>query len=195
VSRAAEGALSPASSGRIEVVLIAAVADNGVIGRNNQLPWRLKSDMRHFRELTMGKPVIMGRKTFQSLFKPLKGRTAIVVTRDCNFTAPATVTARSVDAALAAARGDALRRGADAVMVAGGADLYAQLMPFADRLLITRVHAHPSGDATFPVIDENIWREIARRENSPGTDDSAAFSFLEFVRCPAVQRQESSAVG
>src|ERR1700761_1699087 len=107
------------------ITLIAAVAENGVIGRDNGLPWRLKSDMVHFRAATMGKPVVMGRKTFLSIGKPLAGRTTIVVSRDHAFTAPGIVVATSLDAALAAAHGDALRRNADAIVVAGGADIYA----------------------------------------------------------------------
>ncbi len=166
----------------IDIVLIAAVAENGVIGRDNRLPWRLKSDLRHFRKLTLGKPVVMGRKTFQSLFKPLDGRTTIVVTRDPDFSAPGIVVAPSLQAALAAARGDALRRGADAIMVAGGADIYAQAMPLADRLLITSVHDRPQGDAAFPDIDRTAWREVDRTEHLPGPDDDTGFAFVRYER-------------
>jgi len=164
------------------LVLIAAVAENGVIGRNNQLPWRLKSDMRHFRAVTMGNPVVMGRRTFQSLFKALKGRTTVVLTRDPSFMASGVVVAHSLEAALAAARGDALRRGAKAVMVAGGADIYAQAMPLADQLLISLVHDRPDGDAAFPTIDRKHWRELDRVEHSPGPDDSAGFALVRFER-------------
>jgi dihydrofolate reductase len=167
---------------RIPLVLIAAVAENGVIGRANRLPWRLKSDMQHFRSVTMGHPVVMGRKTFQSLFKPLKGRTTIVVTRDPTFTAPGGIVAPSLAAALAAARGDALRRGADAIMVAGGGDIYAQAMPVAERLIITLVHERPEGDAVFPAIDRNVWRERDRAEHPLGRDDSASFAHIVFER-------------
>jgi dihydrofolate reductase len=173
------------------LVLIAAVAENGVIGRGNQLPWRLKSDMQHFRRVTMGRPVVMGRKTFQSLFRPLAGRTTIVVTRDRDFAAPAAIVAHSLDAALAAARGDALRRGADAIMVAGGADIYAQLIAVADRLLMTMVHARPQGDALFPSIDANVWREKHRVERPAGPDDSAGFAHVEFTR----EMDQSAPVG
>ena len=123
------------------MVLVAAVADNGVIGRAGALPWRLKSDMQHFRALTFGHPVLMGRKTYQSIGKPLSGRTNIVVSRERAFAAPGVLVARDLDAALGVARGDALRRGGPAIMVIGGADLYAQTMPLASRLEITRVHA------------------------------------------------------
>ena len=105
----------------MDIVLVAAIAENGVIGRGNVLPWRLKSDMAHFRAVTMGKPVVMGRKTYLPIGKPLKGRTTIVVSRDPGFVAPGIVVASGLDAALAAAHGDALRRGADAIVIAGGA--------------------------------------------------------------------------
>lgn len=166
----------------ISLVLIAAVAENGVIGRDNRLPWRLKSDMRHFRRVTMGKPVVMGRRTFQSLMQPLKGRTTIVVSRDRVFTAPGAIVAFSLEAALAAARGEALRRGVDAIMVAGGGDIYAQAMPIADRLLITLVHARCDGDAAFPVIDRSIWCEVERAEHPAGSEDAADFAFVRFER-------------
>jgi dihydrofolate reductase len=166
----------------ISLVLIAAVAENGVIGRDNRLPWRLKSDMRHFRRVTIGKPVVMGRRTFQSLMQPLKGRTTIVVSRDRAFTAPGAIVAPSLEAALAAARGEALRRGADAIMVAGGGSIYAQAMPLADRLLITLVHARCDGDTAFPVIDRIIWREVDRAEHPAGSEDGADFAFVRFER-------------
>jgi dihydrofolate reductase len=168
----------------IPLVLVAAVAENGVIGRNNRLPWQLKSDMQRFRRVTMGHPVIMGRKTFQSLFKPLHGRTMIVVTRDPAFAAPGAVVAPSLDAALAAARGDALRRSAAAIMVAGGAEIYDAVMPLADRLLITLVHDRPDGDALFPAIEGDAWREVERAEHPPGPGDSTRFAFIEFARSP-----------
>jgi dihydrofolate reductase len=180
---------------RIPLVLIAAVAENGVIGRANRLPWRLKSDMQHFRSVTLGHPVVMGRKTFQSLFKPLKGRTTIVVTRDCTFSAPGAVVAASLAAALAAARGDALRRGAGAIMVAGGAEIYAQAMTVAERLLITLVHDRPEGDAVFPPVDTSGWREVDRVEHPPGPDDSASYAHIVFERVDRASLPEASATG
>ncbi|MGH7246804.1 MAG: dihydrofolate reductase [Pseudomonadota bacterium] len=166
----------------MDIVLVAAVADNGVIGRGNALPWRLKSDMGHFRALTMGKPVIMGRKTFLSIGKPLPGRTTIVVSRDRAFSVPGILAAPNLDAAFAAARGDALRRSADAVIVAGGADIYVQAMPQATRLALTRVHMRADGDAHFPPIDLQNWREIARSEHQPGAGDDAAFALETYAR-------------
>jgi dihydrofolate reductase len=173
----------PADSSRpIALVLVAAVAENGVIGRGGALPWRLKSDMKHFRAATMGKPVVMGRKTYLSLRKPLAGRTNIVVSRDRTFAAAGVLVASSLDRALEAARGDALRRGAAEIAVIGGADIYAQLMPVADRLLITRVRLQPDGDTKFPAIDPDVWREVERTERGAGPDDEASFTLLVYER-------------
>src|ERR1700748_656070 len=118
----------------MEVVLIVAAADNGVIGSHGAIPWRLKSDMQRLKAMTMGKPVVMGRKTFVSLRRPLPGRTNIVVTRDANYRAAGAVVTTSFDNARAVATGDALRRFATEIAVIGGAEIYAQWMPVADRL-------------------------------------------------------------
>jgi dihydrofolate reductase len=164
------------------LVLIAAVADNGVIGQDGGLPWRLKSDLRNFRALTMGKPVVMGRRTYLSIGKPLAGRTNIVVSRNRDFAAPGVVVAPGIAAALAAARGDALRRSADAVAVIGGAELYVHTIDCADRLIITHVHLQPDGDTMFPAIDPALWREVQRSEHDPGPDDAAGFTVLVYER-------------
>ncbi len=164
------------------IVLLAAVAENGVIGRGNGLPWRLKSDMAHFRACTMNKPVVMGRKTYLSIGKPLKGRTTIVVSRDRSFAAPGVLAAATLADALAAARGDALRRGADEIVVAGGGDIYAQALPLAARLAITEVHKRVDGDTAFPSLDPKIWREIARSEHAPAADDDVPFAFVRYER-------------
>ena len=164
------------------IVLVAAVAENGVIGRGNALPWRLKSDMAHFRAVTIGKPVVMGRKTYLSIGKPLAGRTTIVVSRDRAFAAPGVLVAPNFDAALAAAHGDALRRGVDSIIVAGGADIYAQAMPLAARLDITYIHRAVDGDARFPPIDGRVWHEIARDERAAAAGDDAAFAFVAYER-------------
>lgn len=166
----------------IALVLVAAVAENGVIGRDNGMPWRLSSDLRRFRARTWGKPVVMGRKTFVSVGKPLPGRTNIVVSRDANFSAPAVVVAPNLRAALQVARGDALRRDAEAIVVIGGADIYAQTLPIADRLDITLVKARPDGNVRFPPIDPNVWREIERSEQPAGRNDSADVAFITYER-------------
>jgi dihydrofolate reductase len=164
------------------IALIAAIAENGVIGRDNGLPWRLKSDLTHFRAVTMGKPVVMGRKTFLSIGRPLPGRTTIVVSRDRAFAAGGVVIAPSVDAALTVAKGDSLRRGAECIFVAGGAELYAQTMPLAERLHITYVHRTVDGDAYFPAIDRGAWHETARDEHAAAAGDDCAFSFVMYER-------------
>jgi dihydrofolate reductase len=166
----------------LDIIIVAAVAENGVIGRGNALPWRLKSDMAHFRSVTMAKPVVLGRKTFASIGKALAGRSTIVISRDQSFNAPGIVVAPNFDAALATARGDALRRNAGAVIVAGGADIYAQALPLATRLVMTEVHKRVDGDARFPAIDHKIWRESARSEQRPGAEDEAAFAFVTYER-------------
>ncbi len=176
----------------MDIVVLAAVAENGVIGRGNALPWRIKSDMAHFRALTMGKPVVVGRKTYLSIGKPLKGRTTIVVSRDRAFAAPGIVVAPNLEAALAAARGDALRRGADAIIVAGGADIYVQALPVAARLAITEVHARVEGDAHFPVIDPTVWREVARSERQPAADDKVSFAFVSYERANEAAKRPAS---
>jgi dihydrofolate reductase len=177
----------PRAGPRIEIVLIAAVADNGVIGRGGVLPWRLKSDMLRLRALTWGKPVVVGRTTYLSFTKkPLPGRTNIVVSRNQNFTAAGALVASRLDAALEAARGDALRRAVAEIIVLGGADIYAQTMAIADRLVITRVHLKPDGDAKFPAIDPDIWRQTDESEHPAGPDDDASFTTVAYERRAAL---------
>ena len=178
----------------MDIIIVAAVAANGVIGRDNGLPWRLKSDLMNFRAVTMGKPVIMGRRTFQSLGRQLKDRTVIVVSRDPAFTARGAIVAPTFDAALATARGDALRRRADAIIVAGGADIYAQALPLATRLWITEVHKAVDGNVRFPAIDPEVWRESARNEHKPAAEDEAAFAFVTYERTAdhATKRQTAA---
>jgi len=166
----------------MKIVLVAAIGENNVIGRDGQLPWRLKSDLKHFRELTIGKPVVMGRKTFESIGKPLAGRTNIVLTRDLSVKVPGGALATSLDAALGYARDDARKRGVDEIMVIGGSDVFADTLPLARRLEITHVHAAPEGDAYFPPIDPPVWREVVRREYPAGPDDSASFAVAVYLR-------------
>jgi dihydrofolate reductase len=165
-----------------EIVFIVAVAENGVIGRNNEIPWRLKADMQRFRAFTLGKPIVMGRKTFLSMKRPLPGRTNIVMTRDANFSAPGAVVTTSLAAALEVARGDALRRGVSEIAVIGGADVYAQWLDHADRLEITEVHAQPEGDTRFASPDPADWQETARDRYAAATGDSADYSYVTWRR-------------
>ena len=166
----------------MDVVLIVAVADNGVIGADGAIPWRLKTDLQRFRALTMGKPVVMGRKTFLSLRRPLAGRTNIVMSRDSGFRSPGAVVTTSVAHAHDIAKGEALRRFVTEIAVIGGAEIYRQWIDRASRLEVTEVHASPAGDTRFPPIDKAVWEELARVENTAGPDDSAAFSFVTYVR-------------
>jgi len=166
----------------MEIVLMVAVADNGVIGAQGAIPWRQKTDQQRLKTMTLGKPVVMGRKTFASLRRPLPGRTNIVVTRDAGFRAAGAVVTTSFDDARAVALGDALRRSADEIAVIGGAEIYAQWMACADRLEITEVHARPAGDTCFAVIDMAIWQEVGRVRNPAGPDDSADFSYVTYRR-------------
>ena len=166
----------------MEIVLIFAVADNGVIGAGGAIPWRLKSDMQRLKAMTMGKPIVMGRKTFISLRRPLPGRTNIVVTRDGNFRGPGAVVTTSSKEARAIAEADALRRSASEIAVIGGAEIYAQWMDIADRLEVTEVHARPEGDTYLAEIDLASWEEIARVRNPATSDDSADFSYVTYRR-------------
>jgi len=166
----------------MEIVLLVAVADNGVIGSAGTIPWRLETDQQRLKAMTMGKPVVMGRKTFTSLRRPLPGRTNIVVTRDANFRGPGAVVTTSLADARAVATGDALRRSANEIAVIGGAEIYAQWMPIADRLEITEVHARPEGDTYLAAIELADWKEVARVRNSSSSDDSVDFSYVTYRR-------------
>jgi dihydrofolate reductase len=132
--------------------------------------------------MTIGKPVVMGRKTFISLRRPLPGRTNIVITRDANFSAAGAVVTRSLADALVVAKGDALRRLATEIAVIGGAEIYAASMPLADRLEVTEVHTKIEGDTFFPAIDPSVWQEISRTRNSATADDTADYSYVTYRR-------------
>ena len=156
------------------VSVIAALARNRVIGIDNTLPWRLPEDLRHFKALTMGHHIVMGRKTYESIGKPLPGRTTVIVTRDPAYRVAGCLTAHSLDAAIAACSGDA------EVFFVGGAELYAQVLPLADRLYLTEIQADYAGDAWFPEFDRSLWRESERRENV--NPDGLAYHFVTYRR-------------
>lgn len=165
------------------LVLVAAVAENGVIGRDGDMPWRLPGDLRHFKKLTLGKPVIMGRRTFDSIGRrPLPGRPNIVLTRDSDFRADGVLVAGDFAAALRIAEEQAARLQADEIAVIGGSVLYAEALPRAHRIYLTEVHAAPEGDTHFPTIERAEWHEIARdgTHQSPGED--YAYTFVTFER-------------
>ena len=164
-----------------KICIIAAVAKNRVIGRDNQLLWHIPEDMKHFRELTRGKPVIMGRKTWESLpakFRPLPGRQNIVVTRNRSYVAEGAFLAGSLDEALA------LTDAAPEVFIIGGAEIYRQAMPLADRLHLTEVHLTPDGDAYFPSFSSHDWQETKRLAQSEMTEPTYAFVTFERASSP-----------
>ncbi len=166
----------------VSVAIIAAVAENGVIGHDNDMPWRLPSDLKHFKAVTLGKPVVMGRRTFQSIGRPLPGRPNIVVSRNGDFSAEGIEVVSSLEAGLERGRALAAEAGAGEVMVIGGGNLYAQAMGVADRLYITEVHARPEGDTRFPEIDTAYWKEVSREAGEKSERDSAAVTFLTYER-------------
>ena len=157
-----------------EIILVLARADNGVIGRDGRLPWRLPDDLRHFKQITMGRPMIMGRKTFDSLPGLLEGRRHIVLTRDAEWTAEGAERAASVEEALAMAN-------APHVCVIGGAEIWAQFLPIADRIELTEVHSAPEGDTQVDAPDAAHWEEVARAPH-PAADGRPAFDFVTLKR-------------
>ncbi len=163
---------------RPRIALIAAVARNRAIGRGNALPWRLSSDLKRFKALTMGKPFVIGRKTFQSIGRALPGRFSIVITRDPGFAAADVEVAHSLANALALAAA----RGTDEIMIGGGGEIYAEAIGQADRLYVTEVDLTPEGDATFPEIDPSQWREVRREKGVRGPKDEAEFAFVDYER-------------
>lgn len=165
------------------IALVVARARNGVIGRDGDLPWRLKSDMAFFKTTTMGKPVIMGRKTWDSLpRKPLPGRLNIVVTRQPDYTAEGAEVFASLDAALERGRAQARADGVAEVCVIGGAQIYSETLPVADRLYLTEVAAEPDGDAHFPDPDPVVWREVSAEYRDPGEGDDHAWTIRVLER-------------
>ena len=166
----------------MEIIFVVAIAENGVIGAGNAMPWRLKSDMARFKALTIGKPVVMGRKTFDSLpRRPLPARTNIVITRDADYRAHGTIVTTSSADAGAVALGDALRRSVTEIVVIGGAEIFRQWLDRADRLEVTEVHLRPEGDTHFD-IDKAEWDEVARVRHPAGGEDCAEYSYVTYRR-------------
>ncbi|MCI0398863.1 MAG: type 3 dihydrofolate reductase [Chloroflexi bacterium] len=164
----------------MRLALIAAMDVNRVIGRDNQIPWRLPADSKRFKALTMGKPLILGRKTYESIGRPLPGRTNIVVTRDREYQAEGCLVVHSVDEALATA---AAYSGADGeVMVGGGAVLYEALLARADRLYLTFIDAVFEGDTCFPAFDAGQWQEVAREAHPPDEKNPYTYTFVTYER-------------
>lgn len=162
--------------------IVAAVSENGVIGRENALPWRLKTDLQRFRRLTLGRPMIMGRRNFASIGRALPGRETIVLTRDPAFSAQGVHVAHDWEEATRLGEDLAARMTADEVAVVGGAEIYALALASARRLRLTRVHARSAGDVLFPEHDASTFRETWREAHPAGPDDEHPFTFIDLER-------------
>ena len=160
----------------MKLSLIVAVSRNGVIGLNNQLPWHLPEDLKYFKSVTMGKPIVMGRKTYDSIGRPLPGRANIVIPRDLAWSAPGVEVAQSLDAALALGKAACEAAGAEEIMVIGGEQIYRMCIENADRLYLTQVDAEVEGDAFFPDIDLDAWHQVDMK--LPETTDTHPYKFL-----------------
>ena len=174
----------------LPLTILAAVARNGVIGDGLRIRWRVPTDQQRYKALSMGKPMIMGRKTHESIGRPLPGRETIVVTRDRAYTAPGVHVAHSLDEAVALGQVRARAMGASEVILAGGGDLYAALIDHADKLEMTFIDLDVTGLTRFPAIDPAKWREIRREQGVRGPKDEAGFSFVSFERCDRSRRPE-----
>ena len=163
------------------IVIVVAVADNGVIGADGGMPWRLSGDLRRVKALTMGKPLIMGRRTYESIGRPLPGRKTIVLTSDPAFDVENVTVVADFDAALDAARMAAAEMGTDEIIAFGGAGIYALALPVAERIELTEIHARPEGDTLFPEFERGEWREVSR-EIHPGGPDEPPHDYVTLAR-------------
>jgi dihydrofolate reductase len=166
----------------MRISLVVAASRNGVIGAHNELPWSLPSDLKHFKKLTLRHPVIMGRRTYESIGKPLADRDNIVVTRREIIDNPQVYTVNSIEEAIALAERFAKRRRKDEIMVIGGGQIYAQIRPKATRIYLTRVHMDVEGDTFFADPDPSRWAEVERKEVKAGPKDSADFAMITLDR-------------
>jgi len=164
------------------ISIIVAVAQNNVIGRKNRLPWHLPADLKHFKELTLHKPIIMGLKTFESVGKPLPGRDNIVLAREPNCQIEGCKIAHSIEEALSLARESLLGKENGEVMICGGASIYNQFLPLAQRIYLTRIWADFEGDTYFPELSEKEWEEKERIDNSPDEQNPYKYSFIVLER-------------
>lgn len=166
----------------MKLALIWAMSRNRTIGRNNALPWHLPEDMKYFKRVTMGKPIIMGRKTWESIGRPLPGRSNIVITRDPSYVAEGVKIVRTLEEAISLAASIALIDGANEAVVIGGAQIYALALPLAQRLYMTQVHAEVEGDAFFPQFDLTQWEELGREDFSASGPNPYDYSFVVLER-------------
>jgi dihydrofolate reductase len=165
----------------MKLAFVVAVGKNGVIGRNGGLPWRLSTDLKHFKKLTLGKPIVMGRRTWESIGRPLPGRETIIITRDRKFAAQGAYVAHSVEAGLQLAEEQAKRMQADTIMIVGGADIFAALLDRADMIHLTEVDLAPEGDVKFPPLDPAQWVEIACEAPPRAANDEANVRFVTYA--------------
>jgi len=174
---------------------VVAIAQNGVIGRDNGLPWRLKTDLKRFRDLTWGRPMIMGRRTWDSIGRPLPGRASVVLTRQAGWTATGATVVRDWEEARAVAADLARQMGTAAAAVIGGAALFRLALPGVDTIHLTRVQASPPGDVAFPGFDESLFDETFREEHPAGDDDEYPFTFIDLVRARSRKSGHVDAAG
>jgi dihydrofolate reductase len=165
----------------MKIALIVAASQNHVIGLDNQLPWHLPEDLQYFKAVTMGKPILMGRKTYDSIGRPLPGRVNIVLTRDTNWTAQGVEVVNNLDAAIAASEKACKAADVDELMIIGGEQIYRKFLPVANKLYLTKVEAEIEGDAYFPVIDSNQWRQVAEKIPEKVGNYSYRFVVLERI--------------
>jgi len=164
----------------MKLALIAAYAQNNVVGIDNKLPWHLPEDLKYFKRVTTGKAIIMGRKTYESIGRPLPNRTNIVITRNAEFTAPGIEVVNSLDAAIELAESINEINGTEEVMVIGGAQIYSEALPKADRLYLTHVHAEVKGDAYFPAVNFTTWKEVGREDYKASETNPYDYSFAVY---------------
>ena len=190
VLRGSRFALAPQDDGRASnhaprdpiIALVVARAENGAIGIGGDLPWRLSTDLKQFRKVTLGKPIIMGRRTFQSLPRVLDHRLNIVLSRERGFVAPGAIVGGSLEEGLAHARRAAKEAGVNEIMVIGGGDVFRAVMPLAERIYLTEVHASPKADTWLKDFNLKDWRELFRERHEPGPKDQYPFSFVLLER-------------
>lgn len=166
----------------MKLAMIVAAAENGCIGINNNLPWYLPEDLKYFKRVTMGKPIIMGRKTWESIGRPLPGRTNIVITQQPDYQAEGVRVVHSLEQALTIADGIAVTEGVEEVMVIGGAGIYELCLPQADRLYYTRVQATVAGDAFFPELDWQQWQLTGQEDYAASDNNPYPYSFCVYDR-------------
>lgn len=166
------------ASRHIKTALVVAMAENRVIGRDGGLPWHLSADLKYFKRVTMGRPIIMGRKTYQSIGRPLPGRLNVVVTRDTTYAPEGVMVVHSLDQALVVARAQAADDGVDEVMIIGGGQIYADSVALADRAYVTEIHTSVDGDTMFPDLPTGQWREVSRERRPENAEGEPAYSFV-----------------